>query len=85
MRQQPDRYGLGARGRNEANLSPEPMRTELQPVNWSGPRCAGAAGRLTVCWLMRPAKLELSSLSDSNRNLAGYGLPALVTRSPGEG
>jgi hypothetical protein len=34
---------------------------------------------------MRAAKVELSNLSDSNRNFAGYGLPALATRSPGQG
>ena len=60
-----------------------PMRTELPTQVLTG-----QLERSKVrwcCWRMRAAKVELSNLSDSNRNLAGYGLPVLVTRSPGEG
>jgi hypothetical protein len=58
---------------------------ERLTVDSGAQTAAGAVDRLTNGFAFVPVpKVELS-LGDSKHNFTGYGLPALVTRSPGEG
>jgi hypothetical protein len=92
-----DRYRLAACGvfylvghaRNGANRSLESMRTKLPTLVPTG-----ELERSKGHWRCWPVNRLLANtcrqgravnLSDSNRDFAGYGLPVLVTRSPGEG
>jgi hypothetical protein len=54
-------------------------------VDGGAQTAAAAVDRLTIGSAFVPAAKVEMSLGDAKHNFAGYGLPALVTRSPGEG
>ena len=57
---------------------------KCRPIKCSGQRSAGAVDRLTVCWGIRAAKVELSISATLTGILPVTGYPLLVTRSPGK-